>query len=43
MINKVRVLIGVSLICFSFGNVQATTLGYADVVLDFFDSGAGPL
>jgi hypothetical protein len=43
MINKVRVLIGASLICFSLGNVQATTLGYADVVLDFFDSGAGPI
>jgi len=43
MMKKLRVLIGASLICFPLMNVQAATIGFADVVLDFFDSGAGPI
>jgi hypothetical protein len=38
-----KALIVASLMCFPFVNAQAATLGYADVVLDFFDSGAGPM
>ena len=33
------------MLCFILvsGSANATTIGYADVVLDFFDSGAGPI
>ncbi len=38
-----KALIVASLMYLTFGNAQAATLGYADVVLDYFDSGAGPM
>ncbi len=40
---RVRVLIGIFLICSPLVGAHAATLGFADVVLEFFDSGAGPI
>jgi len=42
-INKLKILTYVALIYFSSANTQAATVGFADVVLDYFDSGAGPM
>ncbi len=46
MRKKLKMVMVLFLMCFLSGlysNTQAATLGFADVVLDFYDSGTGPM